>query len=220
MTIERDADSEAPRHGSAVSEAAGQIRELVLRRQLLPGAQVRQEDLASKIGVSRGPTREALRILAAEGVLTYEPNRGYFVGRLTVDDMSQVYLIRDLLETQIIHNLPEANTEVLDRLRATNLQIEAAENDVDLAIKLNSDFHDTLFSLSGMNVLKSELKHLSALTTAYQSLSLNVLDTWDLLVSDHDRMIAALEAHDNELLVKLCREHRERSLTRLAPLLR
>jgi DNA-binding GntR family transcriptional regulator len=220
VTIEGENEPDAPRHGSAVTQAAAQIRSLVLTRQLLPGAQVRQEDLANQIGISRGPTREALRILAAEGVLTYQPNRGYFVGRLSVEDMSQVYLIRDLLETEILRNLPEATADVLDRLRETNRQIEAARDDVDLAITLNSDFHNTLFSLSNLNVLKAELHHLAALTTAYQSLSLSVLDSWDLLVSDHDRMIAALAAQDNEKLVILCREHRQTSLTRLTPLLR
>jgi DNA-binding GntR family transcriptional regulator len=220
MMIHRDDDMAPPRHGSAVTQAAAQIRALILRRQVLPGAQVRQEDLASQIGVSRGPTREALRILAAEGVLRYEPNRGYFVGRLTVNDMNQVYLLRDLLETEILRSLPAATPDVITRLRETNLQIGDAKDDVDLAIELNSCFHDTLFSLSELGVLKAELRHLAALTTAYQSLSLAALDSWDLVVSDHDRIIAALEAHDNEKLIDICREHRENSLIRLAPLLR
>jgi DNA-binding GntR family transcriptional regulator len=220
MVIHRDDDTAPPRHGSAVTQAAAQIRALILQRQLLPGAQVRQQDLASQIGVSRGPTREALRILAAEGVLKYEPNRGYFVGRLTVNDMNQVYLVRDLLETEILRNLPAATADILTRLRQTNLQIGDAKDDVDLAIELNSDFHNTLFSLSELGVLKAELRHLAALTTAYQSLSLTVLERWDFVVSDHERIITALEAHDNEKLVIICREHREKSLVRLTPLLR
>jgi DNA-binding GntR family transcriptional regulator len=210
----------APLHGGAVARAAACIRTLIVQRTLLPGDQMRQEDLAERIGISRGPTREALGILAAEGVLRYESNRGYFVTRLTFNDMSQVYRIRDLLETEILMNLPPATSDVIAQLRDLNDRIRAAGDDLDLVIQLNSEFHGTVLSLSALTVLRSELEHIASLTTAYQSLSINMLDDWELLASDHDRIIAALEALDNEKLAVICREHRDTSLKRLAPVMR
>jgi DNA-binding GntR family transcriptional regulator len=206
-------------HGGSVARAAADIRELILRRSLLPGEQVRQEDLAKRIGTSRGPIREALQVLAVEGIVRYERNRGYFVTRFTTAEMRQLYLIRDLLESEILIRLPQLPPETLDRLREINEQIRSADNDADAVIQLNREFHDLVTESSPLNLLKGELQHIGRMTLAYQSLSINALTDWNLLVSDHARIIAALEAHDNELLVEVSRAHRETSLNRLAPVL-
>jgi DNA-binding GntR family transcriptional regulator len=206
-------------HGGTVARAATDIRELILRRFLLPGEQVRQEDLAKRIGTSRGPIREALQVLAVEGIVRYERNRGYFVTRFTTSEMQQLYLIRDLLESEILSHLPAATPETLDQLRDINERIQASGDDSETVIQLNREFHDLVIERSPLNLLKGELKHIGRMTLAYQSLSVNSLTNWELLVSDHARIISALEAHDNELLVEVSRAHRETSLIRLAPIL-
>jgi DNA-binding GntR family transcriptional regulator len=207
-------------HGGSVARAAADIRVLILRRSLLPGEQVRQEDLATRIGTSRGPIREALQVLAVEGIVRYERNRGYFVTRFTTSEMQQLYLIRDLLESEVLARLPPQRPETLDQLRAINEAISAAGDDPDTVIQLNRQFHDLVIENSPLNLLKNELQHVGGMTLAYQSLSVNSMTNYGLLVSDHAKMIDALEAHDNELLVDLCRTHRETSLKRLAPVLR
>jgi DNA-binding GntR family transcriptional regulator len=206
-------------HGGSVARAATDIRELILRRFLLPGEQVRQEDLAKRIGTSRGPIREALQVLAVEGIVRYERNRGYFVTRFTTSEMQQLYLIRDLLESEILARLPDVTPETLDQLRAINERIQASGDDSKTVIQLNREFHDLVIEGSPLSLLKGELQHIGRMTLAYQSLSVNSLTNWELLVSDHARIIAALEAHDNELLVEVSRAHRETSLSRLAPIL-
>jgi DNA-binding GntR family transcriptional regulator len=206
-------------HGGSVARAAADIRELILRRSLLPGEQVRQEDLANRIGTSRGPIREALQVLAVEGIVRYERNRGYFVTRFTTSEMQQLYLIRDLLESEILAQLPETTAETVEQLRAINDRIQASGDDSDIVIQLNREFHDLVIEASPLNLLKGELQHIGRMTLAYQSLSVNSLTNWELLVSDHARIISALEAHDNKLLVELSRAHRETSLSRLAPIL-
>lgn len=206
-------------HGGSVARAATDIRELILRRSLLPGEQVRQEDLANRIGTSRGPIREALQVLAVEGIVRYERNRGYFVTRFTTSEMQQLYLIRDLLESEILAQLPEVTPETLDQLRAINERIQASGEDADTVVQLNREFHALVIECSPLNLLKGELQHIGRMTLAYQSLSVNSLTNWELLVSDHARIISALEAQDNELLVELSRTHRETSLSRLAPIL-
>jgi DNA-binding GntR family transcriptional regulator len=206
-------------HGGSVARAATDIRELILRRSLLPGEQVRQEDLAKRIGTSRGPIREALQVLAVEGIVRYERNRGYFVTRFTTSEMRQLYLIRDLLESEILSQLPAVPPETLDELRSINERIQASGNDSEAVIRLNREFHDLVTEGSPLNLLKGELQHVGRMTLAYQSLSVNSLTDWELLVSDHARIISALEAQDNALLVELSRSHRETSLSRLAPIL-
>ena len=207
-------------HGGAVARAAADIRGLILQRSLLPGEQVRQEDLARQIGTSRGPIREALQVLAVEGVLRYERNRGYFVTRFTAVEMQQLYLIRDLLESEILKQLPPPTAETLERLRSINQEIRAAGDDLDHVIRLNHDFHDLIFATSPLEVLRSELEHIGRMTTAYQSLSINALTDWDLLFDDHEQIIAAWEQGDHSRLVDVSRRHRHTSLRRLEPILR
>src|SRR6201988_2017021 len=72
-------------------EAADQIRDLIVRRVLLPGEKIRQVELANRVGVSRSPLREALRTLESEGIVSYEINRGYVVSRLDRHDLEQIY---------------------------------------------------------------------------------------------------------------------------------
>lgn len=207
-------------HGGAVGKAAVDIRSLILQQVLLPGVQVRQEDLASQIGMSRGPIREALQILAAEGVLSYERNRGYFVTRFSADEMRQLYLIRDLLESEVLSALPALTADDAAQLKRINEQIRSGTGDVDQVIVLNHQFHDLIFSRSSQNILKAELEHVGRMTIAYQSLSLNALADWDLVADDHDLIIDALEACDSAEVVRMSRVHRERTLARLTPMLR
>jgi DNA-binding GntR family transcriptional regulator len=214
------ADVASTAHGGAVSRAAADVRALILQRSLLPGEQVRQEDLARHIGTSRGPIREALQVLAVEGVLRYERNRGYFVTRFSADEMTQLYLIRDLLESEILTHLPAAEPETLARLRTINEDIRSGGDDLDRVIQLNHEFHDVIFAASHLDVLRAELEHIGRMTMAYQSLSINALTDWDLLYSDHEQIIDAWERGDSSELVAVSRRHRETSLKRIAPILR
>jgi DNA-binding GntR family transcriptional regulator len=221
MRVANIAEDVAPTaHGGAVARAAADIRGLILQRSLLPGEQVRQADLARQIGTSRGPIREALQVLAVEGVLRNERNRGYFVTRFTHDEMNQLYLIRDLLESEILKQLPPPAPETVERLRSINEEIRSAGDDLDHVINLNHDFHAEIFTASGLDVLRDELEHIGRMTMAYQSLSINALTDWDQLYNDHEEIIDAWEQGDLVRLIDVSRRHRETSLKRLRPILR
>lgn len=213
------ADVAGTDHGGSVARAAADIRSLIVRRVLVPKEQVRQQDLARQIGTSRGPIREALQVLAVEGILRYEQNRGYFVTSFTADEMTQLYRIRDLLESEILTHLPPAPPDLIERLREVNQQIRTGGDDLDRVIQLNRDFHDLIFATSPLHVLRTELDHVGRMTTAYQSLSINGLTNWDLLYQDHEEIIAAWQAGDHNRLVAVSRRHRETSLQRIAPIL-
>src|SRR4030088_3543279 len=86
-------------------QAAAQIRGLIIDRVLLPGEKVRQVELAERIGVSRSPLRESLRILESEGLLSYEMNRGYVVARLERGDVAELYQMRSLLEHELMRSI-------------------------------------------------------------------------------------------------------------------
>jgi DNA-binding GntR family transcriptional regulator len=81
-------------HLQLASDAAEKLRGLIAARLLLPGEEIRQVDIASQLGVSRSPLREALRTFESEGVVLYEANRGYVVAKLAVHDLAQIYRLR------------------------------------------------------------------------------------------------------------------------------
>jgi DNA-binding GntR family transcriptional regulator len=205
--------------GGAVSRAARAVRNLILRRTLVPGQQVRQEDLAQELSVSRGPLREALRVLEAEGVLQHIPNRGYYVTQYTADEMKQVYLIRDLLESEILGSLPVPNPEYIRSLRACNDRIREPGVEMLDVVHLNSEFHNRVMDASPLKLLVAEVKQIGHMSVAYQALSINVLPDWSLVADDHDAMIAAIEAYNLGEVVALARMHRDRTLERLLPVL-
>src|SRR5689334_1338621 len=84
---------------------ADEIRSLVTRGVLAPGLQLRQTDLAERFSASRVPVREALKLLTAEGVVTHDVNRGFFVTALSSDEARQLYRMRHLLETEVLSSV-------------------------------------------------------------------------------------------------------------------
>ena len=125
-------------HGSTVDRALRQLRSRILLGQVLPGEQIRQEEMAAELGVSRVPLREALRVLAQEGLLQHERNRGYFVAKRGLHQLAQIHLMLHQLETALMRTigwpdepllrelgeLNEEMREVMERLRAGALTLD------------------------------------------------------------------------------------------------
>jgi DNA-binding GntR family transcriptional regulator len=125
------------------------LREAILAGVLLPGARLRQEDLADRFGTSRIPVREALRALEYEGLVTSEPNRGFTVTELDADDVEEVYDLRIVLESHAVRValplLTDEDIAELDELFAT--MTNAADPDEQLAAR--ERFYIRLYSVSG-----------------------------------------------------------------------
>jgi DNA-binding GntR family transcriptional regulator len=88
--------------GSSAGELSDKLRVGILRGELGPGAPLRQEQLASALGVSKIPVREALQWLAAEGLATFEANRGFSVATLTPDGATEIYRLRAAIEPLLL----------------------------------------------------------------------------------------------------------------------
>src|ERR1700716_4555762 len=99
MALERNS---LPRTAQAI--AAHELRAAIVRGDLAPGTKIRQEATARELGISLIPLREALKTLASEGVVTYHPQRGYFVTELPNEAIRQIYEVRSLLEAETERN--------------------------------------------------------------------------------------------------------------------
>jgi DNA-binding GntR family transcriptional regulator len=206
---------------TSVDTAREGIRKLIVSRQLSPGEQIRQEELATLLNTSRSPIREALQALHSEGIVAHHPNRGYFVTRLSADKIEQIFMVRRLLETEVLKNVAWPTRSQLQRLRKLNGGISAAAERHDLSeiIRLNHEFHFEIFALSRFDLLIDELRRLWSLSDPYRALYL-----WDgaaqiRTVGEHDEILAALEKHDRKLLIRLVDEHRQLSESKLLALL-
>jgi DNA-binding GntR family transcriptional regulator len=191
-------------------QAADQIRDLIVRRVLLPGEKIRQVELAQRVGVSRSPLREALRTLESEGIVTYEANRGYVVSRLNRDDLAQIYQMRALLETEILRTVarPDASS-VAAVARHNDDMVEAmTAGNVSGMLAANRDFHFAIFGLSPLTLFQREVRRLWQLSEGYRATYLWLPETRSRIAAEHVAIVQALRRFDIDRLVELSSHHR------------
>ena len=140
-----------PSHAS--DHAYRLIRAQILSGERQGGDWLREGDLAESVGVSRTPVREALRRLTAEGLVSYERNRGVQVAAWTAEDLNEIFSLRSLLEPWACRLAATAATVDLDELDRLAHDMDAAARgsvaDVDRITELNNRFHRLI--LEGSN---------------------------------------------------------------------
>lgn len=194
----------------AVTRVVDGIKEMIVSGVLLPGQQIRQEQMAAALGLSRLPVREGLRQLVADGLVTHEHHVGFAVARLSRAEFDQVYLMRRLLETEVIRSLPVPTAEQIARIEALAEQVEraAADGHVGRMRARNTEFHLAIFGLSELNLLVGEITRIWAWALPYQSVYLHDEAGRSRIVAEHQEMLAALRGGDRDLLVSLMDAHR------------
>ena len=195
------------------------LRQLIATGVLEPGEQVRQEQLAEQLGVSRVPLREALRILEGEGRVTYHPHRGYFVTELSVEDLVEVYRIRDLLEAEAVTvGAGRATVEQKDAIEQHRLACEAAAADDDRSAmtEANRAFHFALYETSDMPMLVRMIRLCWEATEVYRSLYYEDAGHRARVVREHRAIAKAFLRGDAERAVALLAAHREHAVEALS----
>src|SRR5690606_24546193 len=153
-----------PRAG-VMQKALEKLRALIILGELNPGEQIRQQEMAEALGISRVPLREAMNILADQGHLLHKPNQGYFVAKRVPSDVVQVRRMLLLLENELLGTLEWPDADALTRLRVLNRQMAAciASNDMSALSMLNREFHLSIFGLSPHHLYLQEVERLWAL---------------------------------------------------------
>ena len=192
-----------------------EMRRLLVTGELAPGAPIRQEALAERLGVSRVPVREALKVLEGEGHVTYSPHRGYVVAELSIDDLVEVYRLRELLEAEAIRVAVPLLTEVdLAAIEVAAAEVESAGKDGDLAevTAANRNFHFLLFDAAGLPRLSRTLRQLWDATDVYRSVYFAASDNRRRVVEEHDELITALRARNVNAAIQAQAAHRAHSV--------
>jgi DNA-binding GntR family transcriptional regulator len=188
----------------------GEIRRSILEGALAPGEHLRQEAIAERLNVSRFPVREALQRLISEGTVVYDRNRGYFVARMGPDEMRQVYLMRELLEGELIRTMRPMDAVDIDRLSALNDDIRAAARAGDFyaLAEANRSFHFLLYAHSPLNLVLAEVERLWNLSEQYRALYFYRTEAQDRIIEEHERMIDAVRSGDRERCAEILSAHR------------
>jgi DNA-binding GntR family transcriptional regulator len=127
--------------GATSARVAAYLRDLILHDELSPGDRIRQEEIADRLGASRLPVREALRMLEAEGLTEHEPNKGARVPRLSMHEVDVIYRMRERLEPlAIAESLPQLTDDDHAHLEDVQRQIEQ-NTDLDRFLDLDREFH-------------------------------------------------------------------------------
>jgi DNA-binding GntR family transcriptional regulator len=199
-----------------------EIRSLIHRGVLLPGEQIRQAQLAERLGVSRIPVREALKVLQTEWVVSHEPNIGFAVARFEPDHLAQIYLMRSCLEREMLRALPQPSDDVMRTLEKLNARFaDAAEAAaIDDIITINREFHFRIFELSPLDLVRSETVRLWDMSEFYRSVYAHDPVARERVVKEHDVMLKALARGDNDALVRTMEAHRDGSRAHVMQVIR
>ena len=163
MSIESSASS-----GVSSARVASYLREAILGGELKPGDRIRQEEVAERLGASRLPVREALRMLEAEGLTEHEPHKGARVPRLSQHEVEVIYRMRERLEPlALVESMTQLTVEDLQRLEEVQRQIEE-NDDVEKFLDLDREFHMLTYSGCTIDPLNSMVKRLWNSTQHYR----------------------------------------------------
>lgn len=199
-----------------------EVRRFIATGQLAPGQKIVQDALAVKLGVSRVPLREALKILEGEGQVSYVAHRGYFVTELSLSDLLEVYRIREILETEaVVIGVPKMTTEDLDRLEEAERDVQAASNiaDVIAMTAANRRFHFAILEACALPRLVWLIRLLWDATEVYRSVYYNDAGNRDVVQAEHRALVAAAKAGDVSTTLLVLTQHREHAITALRPVL-
>jgi DNA-binding GntR family transcriptional regulator len=196
----------------------------VIRRQILdgsfgPGERLVEAELARQLRVSRGPVREALARLRAEGLAYEEPRRGSFVSELTEDDLREIYELRAALESRaarlIIQRGDEAALAELGRF-LQGLRDAAAAGDHAGFADLDADFHEALCRLAGnVRLHRTFVNHASVLRTLLRLEVTTQYEALDGILAEHQSLWEEIRSRDVERAERACNAHLEQALERV-----
>jgi DNA-binding GntR family transcriptional regulator len=186
------------------------LRDSIVTGVFPPGTHLNEVEMAQQLGVSRGPLREALRILETEGLLESYPGRGTFVSQISEREIQEVYSLRCILEEAAIKLAAERGTnEDFDQLQATlDDMFKAAEaNNTSEVVDHDFRFHQQIWELADHRLLKDVLEGITTQIRIYLAVQTQLYDDLAEGVSDHKHLLTALRNHDGESGAKVMRDH-------------
>ena len=191
-------------------EVAERLRTSIFSHEFAPGDWVDEQALAAQYGISRTPMREAIKVLASEGLITMKMRRGAYVTEVSKTDLSQIFTVLALLEGQACREVAKIATEKeLDDLDSLHLKLErsAADRDLDLFFAINQQFHDKIQEICANPWMQRVILDLRKVLKLQRRDSLSKRGRLESSLLEHRKILSALLARDADLAEKLMKEH-------------
>ena len=180
-------------------EVAVRLRQRIVEGQLAPGAKLNERELAQALNVSRTPLREAIKMLAAEGLVELLPNRGAVVAQMSEQDVIDTFEVIAGLEGQSGELAAQRISEAeLAEIRALHFEMMAAwtRRDLPTYYRINAQIHTLINAAARNPVLAQTWRNVNARLQALRFRSNFDEAKWKRAVKEHERMVELLAARD------------------------
>ena len=204
-------------------EVATRLRQRLVEGQIAPGAKLNERELSELLQVSRTPLREAIKMLAAEGLVELLPNRGAVAASLSEQDVADTFEVIAGLEGQSGELAARRITaEELAEVQALHYEMLAAftRRDLSTYYRLNAQIHTRINAAARNPVLTQTWRNVNARLQALRFRSNLDAAKWQRAVQEHENMITLLAAHDAEGLRRLLVQHLEHKRDAVLELMR
>lgn len=189
-------------------QVAEQLRAQILAHQLAPGSWIDEQALTTAYGISRTPLREALKVLAAEGLVTMKLRRGAYVTEVSERDLAEVFHLMALLEgdaaSVVAAGADDAQISELQRLHD---ELEACVDDHDAFFAANERFHVRLLELADNRWRMQFVADLRRVMKLNRHQSLFRQGRLEASLHEHRQLMQALRARDPQAAQRTMREH-------------
>ena len=192
------------------NQVANILREAILNGEILPGAKLREAEIAGSLSISRTPIREAFRILESEGLVILAPNKGVNVITLSDKEIREIYEFRELIELFAVSKACDALTE--KELKSLDLCVKQMEEHMEEDnykeyLKCSTEFHLIYIRMCGNQRIIEAFKKIWNTLLATQILTRSDNKARRETISDHRKILAAIKRKDKSLAKALIKSH-------------
>ncbi len=191
-------------------EVAERLRARIFAHELAPGTWLDEQAIAAELGISRTPLREALKVLAGEGLVRLEPRRGCYVAELTEQDLDDIFPVMALLEGRCAWEAARRGASAdFSELAAIHRDLEkhAAANDADRFFEANQAFHSAVQRIAGNRFLVQMIDDARKVLKLTRRDSLRLDGRLRQSLAEHRAILAALQQRDADTAARLMHDH-------------
>ena len=196
-------------------DVADRLREQIFSKQITPGSWLDEQSLAKQFGISRTPMREAIKVLASEGLITIKMRRGAYVTEVNRGDLEQIYTVLSLLESQAVKEVATKASEdelnLLDHLHH-RLEKAAADRDIEQFFEINSKFHELIQEIAGNRWMNGVIDDLRKVLKLNRRESLTSTGRIQNSLMEHREILKAILKRDELAAEAAMRKHWARGL--------
>lgn len=191
-------------------EVAERLRQRIFAHELAAGSWIDEQRLAEEYGISRTPLREALKVLASEGLVTLKPRRGCYVAEISEQDLNDIFPLLALLEGRaVVEAMRRAEPDDIDELEALHDKLERAARDgkIQRFFDTNQEFHRKLQELAGNRWMLTVIQDLRKVMQLSRVISLSHAGRLQQSLDEHRIIMAAIKSGNSEAAEGAMRDH-------------